>query len=165
MSYQSVNELEQFSFEDCKITGLSFGESNIRLEVEALIVKPSNSQNSNYTESYAGPAVILLEGGRLTGGFREGYKYYDANEVLIREVEDEPAAVDEIRAMEKTFVDAWLFAMEKKSASEDGFVYVLAIEMPEKEDAPDAVTDSWQLEVRFDRAVVSWEFYENRVQR
>ena len=74
MGYQSVNELEQFSFEDCRIKKMELLEDIIRMEMEALIVLPFNSQNTNFTESYAGDTVMRLLGAKVTGAVKEGYR-------------------------------------------------------------------------------------------
>ena len=49
MKFESVNELEKFSFEDCVITGLEERPERFILNLEALIVLPENSQNTNFT--------------------------------------------------------------------------------------------------------------------
>ena len=87
MGFQSVDELEHFSFRDCQINTFRVTEEGLFLEVEALIVKANNSQNTNYTESYAGTTRILFEDGKLLSGKKDGYKYYDANEVLLSDTD------------------------------------------------------------------------------
>ena len=42
MGFQSINELEQFSFEDCRVKKMEILDGIIRLETEALIVLPFN---------------------------------------------------------------------------------------------------------------------------
>lgn len=63
--------------------------------VEALIVRADNSQNTNYTESYAGTTKIRITDGKLIRCVRDGYKYYDANDVLQSEVPDYELSVAE----------------------------------------------------------------------
>ena len=65
MAYKSVDELEHFRFDDCQIDTFVVTENGVELMVEALIVKADNSQNTNYTESYAGTTKIRITDGKL----------------------------------------------------------------------------------------------------
>ena len=55
MKFKSVNELQNFSFRDCTISRFEILEDPalVRMELEALIVEPRNSQNTHFTQSYA----------------------------------------------------------------------------------------------------------------
>lgn len=164
MGFQSVDELEQFSFEDCQITSFQIKEEGIFFEVEALIVKARNSQNTNYTDSYAGTTQIRLLGGRILSAFKEGYKYYNANDVLVNEIPDESLSVAEIKAFPKKCDGAFLFAMEKREDVEGQIHYAVGIEFGDDSEYGSNVTDTYQLDVAFDKAIVNWERYMNRVQ-
>ena len=163
MGFQSINEIEKFSFEDCKISRFQVIENQIELEVEALIVKPDNSQNTNYTESYAGTTVIKLVAGKLLSGSKDGYKYYDANDVLIKSVEDEPLTEEQIKEFPKKCEGAYLFSLEKVNEEAGIYYYHMGIEFEDEED--NTVSDSYQLSLSFEKAVFFWEQYLNRVQR
>ena len=60
VAYKSVDELEHFRFDDCQIDTFAVTENGVELMVEALIVRADNSQNTNYTESYAGTTKIRI---------------------------------------------------------------------------------------------------------
>ena len=96
MGFQSVNELEQFSFQDAQIKDFQVSEGVIFFELEAVIVKARNSQNANFTDSYAGTLSMRLLGGKIQKAVKEGYKYYDANDVLVEEIPDESLSEEEI---------------------------------------------------------------------
>ena len=71
VAYKSVDELEHFRFDDCQIDTFAVTENGVELMVEALIVRADNSQNTNYTESYAGTTLLSGPGsGGCRGGFR-----------------------------------------------------------------------------------------------
>ena len=163
MGFQSINEIEKFSFEDCRISRFQVKESQLELEVEALIVKPDNSQNTNYTESYAGTTIIRLTGGKIISGSKDGYKYYDANDVLIKSVEDEPLTEEILKEFPKQSEGAYLFSFEKRKEEQGIYYYNMGIEFEDEED--NTVSDSYQLSISFEKAVISWEQYLNRVQR
>ena len=90
MAFQSINELEQFRYDDCVIGEMKVEDAQIKMIVDALIVGRNNSQNSNLTESYADTASVRLVGGTILSAVKDGYKYYDANDVLLNEVPDTP---------------------------------------------------------------------------
>lgn len=156
MAFKSVDEIDKFRFDDCQISHFKVMDHSVELEVEALIVKADNSQNTNYTESYAGTALIRLPDSLLVRCVRDGYKYYDANDVLQSEVPDYELSVAETKAFPDTCEGAYLYEMKK----EDG--YVLGIEFADPED--NMVGDSYQVFIKCKNAVVTWERYMNRVQ-
>ena len=88
MGFKSVNEIEKFTFDDCVISSFKVNEAGIILVLEALIVDSNNSQNTNYTESYADTTTVRLLDGKIISAKKDGYRYYDANEVLMEEVPD-----------------------------------------------------------------------------
>ena len=162
MSFKSVNEIEEFRFDDCVISCMEATDSDVRLQVEALIVKPRNSQNTNYTESYAGTTDIIFECGRIVSGVKDGYKYYNADEVLINEVPDTILSEAEIKELMTSCQGAYLYELEKKP-EEDGLFYCnLCIEFVDE--AENTMADSYRLLVSFENAVFKWEHYMNRVQ-
>lgn len=162
MQYKSINEIEKFSFEDCVISKFEVMDDMLDLELEALIVKPDNSQNTNYTESYAGTTTVRLKGGKILAGVKDGYKYYNANDELIKEIPDESLTEEQILKLAKTCKGAYLFSMEKKEERENAYFYSIGIEFA---DEKNTMADSYQLEVVFEKAVFEWDFYMNRVQR
>lgn len=165
MRFQSINEIEKFSFEDCEIQKFEVQEKQIYMELEALIVRPQNSQNTNYTESYAGTTYVRLQEGRLLSVVKEGYRYYDANDCLISEVPDEMLSAAEIEKMIKRLKGALLFVMEKQKEENGVCTYSMRLEFPNQEEYDDTVTESYELIVEFKQAIFEWDFYMNRVQR
>ena len=165
MRFQSINEIEKFSFDDCEIQKFEVQENQIYMELEALIVRPQNSQNTNYTESYAGTTYVRLQEGRLVSVVKEGYRYYDANDCLISEVPDEMLSAAEIEKMIKRLKGALLFDMEKQKEENGVCTYSMRLEFPNQEEYDDTVTESYELIVEFKQAIFEWDFYLNRVQR
>lgn len=164
MKFKAVNEIEKFSFEDCVINKFEVQNDLVRLELEALIVKPDNSQNTNYTESYAGTTEVRLIGGKILSGVKEGYKYYNADDVIISEIPDEPLTDEQILDLVKICGGAYLFSMVKKEEASNQYVYSVGIEFSDEEEA-NTMGESYLLEVAFEKAVFEWDFYMNRVQR
>ncbi len=159
MSFQSVNELEQFSFQDAQIKKFAVSEELISFELEAVIVKARNSQNANFTDSYAGTLSMRLLGGNIQKAVKEGYKYYDANDVLVEEVPDTPLSDAEIAALIKGSKDYYLFDVVKVEDDQNDtghFLYLFGIDADEE-------TSYW-FQIEFDKSLLEWERYMNRVQ-
>lgn len=181
--FQSTNELDKFSYNDCVIKAVTIRDNTIALQVEALIVEPDNSQNTNYTRSYAGDAAITYTQGRICKVLKEGYRYYDANDVLQEEVPDTVLSEEEITTLLTQLTDTYLYDIQMvkpedvgdstilvgdepdASNSQDVKVCVLGIEFsPEDPNDLSLKTDSYQIMVTYDTVTVQWERYMNRVE-
>jgi len=165
MSFRSINEIETFLFEDCQIGAFEVCEGEICMELEALIVKSNNSQNANYTESYAGTTHVRLKGAKILSGVMEGYKYFDANDVLVEEVADKPLSAEEMGALLKSCEGYYLYGMEQERKEEDTYYYVISFEVPQEEIYDTSVTNPYRIQIAFTQAIFEWEVYLNRVQR
>ena len=163
MAFRSVNEIDQFSFRDCIIRKFDIGDDVI-LELEALIVLPNNSQNTNFTKSYAGPVTMRLKGGVIRSAVKEGYKYRDVNGRILEEIPDRTLTKEEIAELPKLCEGQYLYDMQKLAEDNGIQTWVLGVECPQQEEFDTLVTDSWQIAVSFTEAVFTWEFYMNRVE-
>ena len=155
--FKSVDETDRFSYEDCVLTGINKAEDGLVFDVEALIVKENNSQNSNFTESYAGPTSVKFVGGKLLNMVKVGFKYYDADGRLIREVPDEPVSGLEWESLIKTFDGNYLPSLEKGDGT-----YTVEIEMSEEDGTQG---NSFLLTIEASSVIITWERYLNRVGR
>lgn len=165
MKFHSVNELENFSFRDAQVFLFEEREQRILLEVEALIVKGTNSQNSRYYDSYADTTQINLVNGCIVSAVKEGFRYYNADGVLQKEVPDEPLTREQITELLAGCKGAFLFSMEKKEETEVGYTYAIGIEFGDDSDGTLTMGDSYWLTVTCTAAEVDWERYMNRVER
>lgn len=164
MKFQSVNEFSHFSFSDCMITNMTASPAGIQLNLEALIVLPENSQNTNFTKSYAGPVNLRLIGGSLTESVREGYQYRDANGVLLESVPDAVLSPAEVKKLLPEFHDVYLFQILSEAQTDNTFFLELGIDFPQAEEFDTLVTPSYRIGVRCKKAVFSWDYYMNRVE-
>lgn len=163
MAFKCENELENFSFKDCQINEISFSEKDIIIEVEALIVLAENSQNTNYTNSYADITKIVLKDAKILSGFKEGFKYYDADDKLLSEEPDTDLNDSEIKELIKKSSGAYLFGIKKHPVDTD-FEYAFGLEFADDSDYGSNVSDTYQLNISFSKATISWDKYLNRVQ-
>ncbi len=163
MAFTSQNELHHFDYEDAVVTDIRVKENTVCFTVEALIVAARNTQNTNYTNSYASTATMTFTGASITRVTKEGYRYYDANDVLLREIPSEDVAKTEWGALFKEFEGSYLPNVEKSGKSDaDGEEYLAEIEMIEEDGLAGA---TYELAIRAKDVTVSWERYMNRVQK
>ena len=159
MKFKTVDEIEHFSFEDCQVFEAEVSKEGIRFQVEALIVKPNNSQNTNFTESYVGTTEIRFIGGNIMSAVKDGFKYYYADDVLIKEVPDAELSDAEITKLLKRIEGAYLYDVKKDSDE-----YLVALEFVDESDFNTA-SDSYTLKIKSEKVVIEWDFYMNRVQK
>lgn len=164
MGFKSVNEIEKFTFDDCVVQSFKVNEAGIILVLEALIVDSNNSQNTNYTESYADTTTVRLLEGKIISAKKDGYRYYDANEVLMEEVPDTVLNDEEIKNIINTCEGSYLYYIEKDVDNEnDENIYNIGLEFIDEED--NTAADSYEIKISFSEAIFTWERYLNRVQR
>lgn len=163
MRYTAVNELEHFNFKDAVIHSFKIEPAleTISLELRAVIVTPDNSQNDNATYSYAGDLGMRFTGARLQKAVKEGYKYYDANDILIEEVPDMPLSLLETDVLLKRVEGAYMWNMTKVEDTQNHtghFLYLMGIDLDDEDN-----TAYW-LQLEFDKVIMEWEKYMNRVE-
>ena len=159
MKFKAVNELEHFNFRDAQIEKAEWAEDSLRFELEAVIIKANNSQNGNYTDSYAGTLQMELKNAEIQKAVKEGYKYYDANDVLREEKPDEPLSEEALTALLQGSKGYYLFDVVKVEDvynTTGRFLYLVGIDADEE-------TSYW-LQIAFDSSELGWDKYMNRVQ-
>lgn len=167
MSFKSENELEQFSFENCEVVDVTQKEDKLEFKLEALIVRPRNSQNANYTESYADTATLSLFNPEIIEAFKEGYKLYDANDNVKEEIPDVELAAAEIQELlYKKAKGMYLADVVCGEKTPNSSQYTFFFEEPPTEEYGDDLrSDSYMVRISFEKSVICWERYLNRVER
>ena len=155
--FKSIDETDRFSYEDCVLTGMERAEDGLIFDVEALIVKENNSQNTNFTESYAGPAKVKFVGGKIIKLIKVGYKYYNADGFLIKSVPDEPIDEPDWQALLETFSGNYL-----PYIGIGNNCYDVEIEMTEEDGTQG---NSYIVVIDASSVIVTWDKYLNRVGR
>lgn len=156
MSFVSKNEIDKFRYDDCVINEISMDKEDMSLEVEALIVRSDNSQNTNYTDSYADVTKIVFSRASVVMIIKEGYRRFDADDNLIEDVKDAVVEADKVNISD--FAQQYLVGI---SRDEDG-KYSVEIEFADED--PTALTDVYKLVIEAEDVTVTWDKYMNRVQ-
>lgn len=155
--FKCSNETEHFSYEDCVLSRIVKTEDGYIFEVEALIVKANNSQNSNFTDSYAGTTEIRFDKALITDIIKVGLKYFDADGKLIKEIPDESMPKTEWGSLIKSFDGNYLPSLEP-----EGGKVTVEVEMTEEDGSQG---NSYLIVMKAADIVISWEKYLNRVQK
>lgn len=161
MSFKSMNEVENFRYDDCRILKRKNTEPDFVLEVEALIVKSNNSQNSNYTESYADVTQICFKNSTIVSGIKDGMRKYDADDHLIEEVEDVVLDENALKQVYDHLDGMYLQGIERINNTDD---YVLFLERANEDPYDTLPVDMYQLKVHCESVIIIWDRYLNRVQ-
>ena len=188
MSFCSVNELHKFSFEDCVVVKAYLTGGQVRFSLEAVRVKPDNSQNKNYTESYADTSELDLKKPSVLSLVKEGWRMYNADGVLEQEVPDETVPADAFSSVAERLTGAYLFSVKElpaggaaggdagntagdnaggQAGDDAGGVRrtaVLRFEIPPEVEFDTAPTESYELTVSFTDSYLRWDRYLNKVQ-
>lgn len=163
MSFVSKNELHQFSFEDAQLVEMKKTDNSLDIVVEALIVKPRNSQNTNYTESYAATSTIHFSECKIEGAIEDGYRYFSPDDVLLEEKPDRVLSEDELEQLLRNAEGNFLYDVQEITgeSTAENKVCVLGIEanLDTEEEA------SYQIRLSYSDVTVNWNKYLNRVQR
>ncbi len=164
MAFKSVNEIYNFDFQDAQIVDFKQNNEGINFNIEALIIEPENSQNENYTKSYADTVRVHLANAKIISAVKCGYKKYDANNKLVEEVPDKLIENEALKIILKASVGAYLFAMDANPESnEEMFSYDISLEFPSKEEYDNIGSQIYTIKVNFTKSVFEWDRYKNRV--
>lgn len=158
MKYNSINELDKFEYKDCYINEIRFDDKVITFIVEALIVKASNSNNTNYTDSYADVTEIRLDNASINKIIKLGYKRYDADDNLIDEIADVETDLG-MKELKALLANAYLTSVSREA---DNTIKVF-VELSDED--PCAITDEYEIDILCSDVTISWDKYLNRVQQ
>lgn len=163
MAFISKNELEQFEYDDCLAEKVEKSGDDIVIMLSSLIVKERNSQNANFTRSYADTARLTLKNAAVESIIIAGYRVYDANDNLLEEVPDRAVEIEAYADIFKKISGYYMYRVLSDKA-DNGFVYDFEFENADTGEIPDMREDAFVVRIRFSEAVISWDRYLNRVQ-
>lgn len=156
MKFKSVDEMEQFSFEDSEIKELTVGNHQICFTFSGAMVKADNSQNKRYQDMYCGEIVLQLENTEILRVVKEGMKYYDADGRLLRDVPDEDVPESNWQEVFRKCAKGKVFTTVADEIKE-GYAYEFGIDVPRRED--DEEVDTYWLCLQFERGIAMWDRY------
>ena len=184
MRFKSVDELEHFKFQDAQITSFQDESEHLKLELEAVVVRGRHPLNETYTDRYADTVMMRLMGGRIVEAFKEGYKYYDANNVLKEEVADEEMSEADFGKLSKICKDGHIFVLETphslkeklgeqfpcqmeqymdvnptQESNADSQIVIMAVDVDSEEEEREY---TYWMAIRYEKAILEWEHMMNK---
>ena len=89
MNFRTVDEFENFDFNEAHISGIENRSGHIFLMLDNVMIKADNSCNRDIREMRTNDLVLKLQDGNITSFIKEGVKVYNADGVFQREIPDE----------------------------------------------------------------------------
>lgn len=157
MRFQTVNGLNLFKFEEVTIKEMDGRNDVITVVMDALIVKGHNPNNEEFTDRYADIANVRFLNGTIKEIFKEGFKYYDANDNLMEEEPDTPVSPMEYESLLKKCKDVYLFDIVALKETEGDYEYQLGIDLNE--------SDTYWMTINCKETIVEWERFKNKVMK
>ena len=89
MAFKCVNELDKFMFQDAEVKKMELNPGLMTMVLLGVAAKHNNPSNDTLTDRYLDDTELRFKSPVITRFLLEGAKYYDANNVLQREVPDQ----------------------------------------------------------------------------
>ncbi|MCD7865276.1 MAG: hypothetical protein LUG54_04540 [Clostridiales bacterium] len=155
MQYKCVNELDKFDFGEATVLALSLTGDTWYMELSGGIAKYNNPCNTKYVDCYIAATQIRMKNPAISRFFLEGPKYYDANDVLLEEVPDRDIQAEAYEETLKQLVSGEVYTFrDKDSAGGNGRNCEIAIDVGD---------DTYWLEIAYEKIILEWDRFQNRV--
>lgn len=122
MKYTTTNEFEQFEFGEAHISDIQIVEGRFFMLLDNVKILPDNSCNRDIRKMRANELFLKVTNGSMVSLIEEGYRLYDANGKLTREIEDREVSAEEYKVITDAFIDGMVYEIEKGVSEENGQV-------------------------------------------
>lgn len=156
MKFKVVDQIDKFGFRDVEVASCELSDGTLCMTMGGVISKYNNPCNERYQDWYILEAYTHFEGAEITNCYKEGLKYYDANNVLLEEIPDVPVAPEAYAETLKLFKNSCMFTLLEKEAPEGRKCIEIAIDLENEE-------DTYWVEFTYDRVIIEWDKYANKV--
>lgn len=123
MKYKTIDELGHFRFEKAIVCELTQMNGYFHGIFDAVTILPENTTNRDLFEMGANNLHFTIEDGKISSFIKEGYRRYDANEVLVEEIPDEDVAPEDYNDILKSLREE-----EVISFVQEGDDYILSVD-------------------------------------
>ena len=120
MKYTTTNEFNQFEFEEAHISDIQIVEGRFFMLLDNVKILPDNSCNRDIRKMRANELFLKVTNGSMVSLIEEGYRLYDANGKLTREIEDREVSAEEYKVITDAFIDGMVYEIEKSVTEENG---------------------------------------------
>ncbi len=123
MKFHTENETETFDFHEAYVEELRFGAGVFYMLLDNVKILETNSCNRDVRTMRTNGLELRIRDAQVNSVIEEGYKVYNADGALQRDVPDRVVAPEEYGAFMKAQQGACIFELKK-----DGENYVFAID-------------------------------------
>lgn len=114
MNYKTIDELNNFDFSESVISEVETMNGTFHLWLDNVTILPECSCNRDIRVMRANGFLLSVSNPGIQEFIEEGYKRYNADNVLQESVDDRILAKDEYAAMFKTFPYGTIYSIKKK---------------------------------------------------
>ena len=153
MRFKLENSYSAFSYKDATVLTWEQKENNMVMVLSGVIALANNPCNEELVDRYVDDLQLRMLHCRIRRILLEGYKYYDANDVLQEEVPDKEIPVmDYPNIMKECEGQGFLFQIEEETI--DGETcYHFSIDVEEK---------TYLVTLQMEKSIMEWERFMNR---
>lgn len=155
MSYRTVDEAENFEFQDAEILEMKLERDHLVLNLGYVTILPENSCNRDIRKMGTNELMLQVQHVKILRFVEEGYKVYDADGNLTGTFEDREVPAEEYTKMFDSLVQGNIYSLIKKKSDggTEGYEYEISM---------DANEHTYQLVVTGTHDVQEWERFMNR---
>lgn len=154
MKYKCENELHTFNFKDFGISEIKLSDGKINIYTEGGVARYDNSCNETLEERYISECEIQMINCQIDKFVLEGGKYYNADDVLLKEVPDTVIEKDKYQDTVNKF-------------KEEGVIFFFSGKMEDgkykTEMAVDVESDTYWLNITSEKVIVGFDRFMNKV--
>ena len=155
MKFKVVDQLDKFGFRDVQVNTCEMKDTTLHMTMGGVVSKYNNPCNERFQDWYILESYARFEGAEITNCYKEGLKYYDANNVLLEEIPDEPISPEAYMETLKLLKNSIMFTLLEKDAPEGRKCVEIALDLEEG--------DTYWVEFVYDRVIIEWDRYANKV--
>lgn len=154
MKYKCENELSTLSFKDFGLSSVSYANGKLTLMTDGGVAKYDNSCNEMLEERYISECEITFFDAKILRFYKEGGKYFDANDVLIEEFPDVDIEESDYNKMLKDLTNEGVIFFLSSCKTEARPYYELAV---------DVVNDTYWINIDASKVSVGFDRFMNKV--
>lgn len=154
MRFIVENSFAAFSFKDANIVSWEMHEQHMQMQLNGVIALANNPCNEEMVDRYVDVVQLRMRNVSIKNMLIEGYKYYDANDVLQEEVPDQVIPVIDYPKIIKecSQQQGFLFQIEEEIKGEEK-LYHFSIDVEEK---------TYLVTLQMEKAIMEWDRFMNR---
>lgn len=113
--YRTINEMSNFEFEESFVQAMSMTNGSFYIELQNVKIKPENSCNKDIRLMRTNDLKVTITDVSSLKVVKEGYNVYDADEKLIKKVEDVVIEKNDIIDTIKLFAESTIISFVQQN--------------------------------------------------